>query len=97
MTHEVDRCWKKEIFNERLQDPEHCETMIKLLATKSKSAREDKASDPTQIRLEIRKEIKQVCHKVKCQILRLHNCSKCSKWNKCSPKCMVEILMVSNQ
>jgi len=33
------------MFNERLQDLEHCETMIKLLATKTKPAREDKASD----------------------------------------------------
>ncbi len=35
------------MFNERLQDPEHCETMIKRfkLATKTKPAREDKVSD----------------------------------------------------
>ncbi len=33
------------MFNERLQDPEHCETMIERLATKTKSAMEDKTSD----------------------------------------------------
>ena len=32
-------------FTERLQDDEHCDTMLKKLRKKSKSAREDKASD----------------------------------------------------
>jgi hypothetical protein len=43
--HDAERCWKKKQFTEKLQDDEHRDTMLKKLRTKSKSAREDKASD----------------------------------------------------
>jgi hypothetical protein len=42
MTHEVDGCWKKKYFNEKLQDPNQCEFMLKQAAMKPKLARVDK-------------------------------------------------------
>ena len=43
--HDAEKCWKKKQFAEKLQDDEHRETMLKRLSTKSKSSRQDKASD----------------------------------------------------
>ena len=45
MNHEAGKCWQKKQFNAKLQDPEECGPMLKRLATKSRSSREDKASD----------------------------------------------------
>ncbi len=42
--HDAERCWKNKQFTDRLQDPEYRDPMMKRLAKKSKSAREDKAS-----------------------------------------------------
>ncbi len=43
MTHEVDRYWKKNIFNEKLQHPDQCESMLKRAAMKPQLARVDKS------------------------------------------------------
>jgi hypothetical protein len=39
MTHDVSKCWKKKMFNERLQVPEHCVSIIKQLSTKTKTCK----------------------------------------------------------
>jgi hypothetical protein len=95
MFHDAERCWKKKQFTDRLQDPEYRDPMLKRLATKSKSAREDKASDRTSSQSNSSRNPRndrqaQMPQSQSPNVQQMQQCSKCNH------RCTIVINIVSN-